>query len=337
MALLNPADAAFVSRMLDSVTLADSVVPLSYQSVCVELLGSCHSASDVLRTSHYILSALERDFLEELDTCGGKASHRPAPSAAAAALFGKRGNELIDVVEVSKNDWYAFEKIFLSGQSVFFEELLRKLGELLGVRDYLFEYRPSGPVVLRFPPPSAYVGALTVFGDGSDLKLQPTCGPSAPDEVRDLLEKNYRPLRLDVTPYEVHGRKEQHPYVGALHDLLHGLRLARVPAENRSDLVRFFDALQRTAVDVPRLGEISEVLLEGPFDDQFGNFSADVFYERLFRQVNSYLGGESTKAVRLFAGDFYARLREEFAGHPREKTVLNAFAREVYRKRGGGE
>ncbi len=335
MPSLSPANGLFVAQMIENIPLADSVVPLTLQPFCSELLQKCRTDDDVLLASQYLMQSLEKDFLEELDYCNGQASHRPAPSRAAAALFGKGDRELIDVVEIPKNDWYVFGRNFLNREGPFFEDLLRKLGEFLGVPDFLFEYRPSGPVVLRFPPPSAYLGALAVFGEEQAMRVQPTAAASTAREVRDLLADNRRPWRLDAIPYEVHGRKAQHPYIGALHDLLHILRLSRIPASIRSDLVAVFDCLQRVSVAVPRRDEIEEIALEGPFDDQMDprHFSAALLYERLFRQMNVYLGRETAEEVKGFVDDFYGRLREGFNGHPRGKAVLHAFAKEVYRKR----
>lgn len=335
MSPLSPANGLFVARMLEKIPLADSVVPLALQPICSELLRKCRADDEVLRASQYLMQSLERDFLEELDYCGGQASHRPAPSRAAATLFGKASGELIDVVEIPKNDWYAFGRIYLGGEGPFLEDLLRKLGDFLGVPDFLFEYRPAGPVVLRLPPPSAYLGTLAVFGEGQAMRVQPTAAASTAPEVRDMLAEHRRPWRLDAMPYDVHGRRNQHPYIGALHDLLHVLRLARIPAPVRLDLVAVFDCLRRVSVAVPRRDEIEEIALEGPFDDQMDarHFSAALLYERLFRQMNAYLGRETTGAVEEFVDDFYARLQEGFAGHSRGKAILNAFAKEIYRKR----
>lgn len=332
---LSPANTLFITQMLGKIPLADSAFPLAYQPICSDLLQNCRTDEEVLRTSRYLMQTLEVDFLEELDACGGNASSRPAPAREAAALFKKGDRELIHVVEIPKNDWYAFGRIFLNGAGPFVEELLRKLGEFLGVGDFLFEYLPSGPVVLRLPPPSAYLGALAVFGEDQAMDVQPTCGASTAREIRDLLKENLRPWRLDAAPYDVHGRKEQHPYVGALHDLLHVLRLARIPAAIRQDLVAFFDSLQMVEAPVPRRDEIEEIVLEGPFDDQMDarHFASGRFYERLFRQMNAYLGRETTESVKGFVGDFYGRLSEGLRGHPREKEILHAFAKEVYRKR----
>ncbi|HSA59328.1 MAG TPA: hypothetical protein VLJ37_06545 [bacterium] len=332
---LSAANGLFVAQMLEKIPLADSAFPLALQPICSEVLQKSRTDEEVLRASQYLMQSLEEDFLDELDYCGGQASHRPAPSRAAAALFGKGERELIDVVKISKNDWYAFGRIFLNGEGPFLEDLLRKLGEFLGVRDFLFEYLPSGPVILRFPPPSAYLGALAVFGDGQAMGVQPTATASTALEVRAFLMENRRPWRLDAAPYDVHGRKAQHPYIGALHDLLHALRLARIPAAIRRDLVAVFDCLQKVGVSVPRRDGIEEIALEGPFDDQMDarHFSPGLLYERLFRQMNAYLGRESTEDIKSFVDDFYARLREDFEGHPRGKAVLHAFAKEVYRKR----
>ena len=112
--------------------------------------------------------------------------------------------DLIEEVEIPKVDWQAFGHIFLQDEEPFVESLFRRVGELMGVEDFLFESPARGPLFLRFLPPAVFWGALNAFD------LQPVSEPGT--ETR-------RPLRLDVLPYEVHGRKNMHPYIGALYDL----------------------------------------------------------------------------------------------------------------------
>jgi hypothetical protein len=331
--MLSPANNLFVSQTVGKLSQADSVVPLSLSPFCSELLHRCRADKDVLSASAYLMEALKRDFVDELENCDGTPALSPAPKRIASVIFGNGPRDLIETVEIQKNDWYAFSRIFLGGEGSFVEDLLRKLGELLGVGDFLFHYPATGSVTLRFPPAQVFLGALAVFGDGP--RAQPTSEPSTAAEVREMMADDRRPWRLDVLPYDVHGRKAMHPLIGSLHDLLHLLRLRLIPREVRTDLIVLFDSLQRVAAPADRRSEIAEVVLEGPFEDQMDrrNFSTSILYERLFRQVNAYLGRVTTDEIKLFVGEFYDRLREDLRGHPRAREVLHAFAKEIYRKR----
>lgn len=333
MSPLTAANSLFVSQTLSKLSHVDSVAPLDLQPFCSELFTRCRKDADVIASSQYLAHALERDFVDELENCSGTTSLMPAPPRVGTALFQDGLQDLIEVVTMAKEDWYDFANIFLRGDGPFFEELSRKVGELLGVGDFFFHYPASGPVILRLVPPPVLLGGLGVFD--WDCRGQPTSEASTAEEVRAMTLEGRRPLRLDLFPYEVHGRKDKHPYIGALHDFLHILRLRRIPRTIRSDMAAIFDALGKTSAEIPRRRDIEEVVLEGPFDDQMDRrmFSESILYERLFRQVNAYLGAETSEPVKAFVEDFYRHLREDLGGHPREKPILDAFAREIYRGR----
>jgi hypothetical protein len=235
MGSLSPANQLFVSQMIERIPLADSVISLDLMPVCTALLRQSKIDEEVMLSAQFVMGGLQRSFDELFDYCGGKTQHSAALPAPLWPFLGIGSVEIteIDHVHLTRNDWDIFGRVFLDGDAHFVEGLLASLSQLLGIGEFLFKCRPSGAVTLRLLPPNVYFGAAVFLGGGHPIRIQPTVGPSTLSEVRRMMEDDKCPLRLDPVPYEMHGHKEMHPYLGALYDMLRILQLARTPPHVR--------------------------------------------------------------------------------------------------------
>ncbi|MCE9624050.1 MAG: hypothetical protein K8R69_01155, partial [Deltaproteobacteria bacterium] len=116
-----------------------------------------------------------------------------------------------------------------------------------------------------FPPEILLASANAIHGTQA-FELREVSHLLSLGEMRGMMSQNARPLLMVKAPQDIHGYRGVHPYLAALHDVYHWIRVSGVPSEQRTRMLDLFDALERASrrvSDQEELNFFREKLLDG--------------------------------------------------------------------------